>query len=183
MKISEDKFVSLTYDLSVGEEGEQELMESATKERPLSFVYGMGMMLDAFEKNIEGLQVGDKFSFTLSPENAYGEYKDENVVELPKKLFEVNGTFDEERIIEGETLPMMDAYGNRLMGAVLEIKAKVIVMDFNHPLASETLHFEGEIIDVHEATAEEIAALANSQGGCNCGSCDAEDENGCSGCN
>jgi FKBP-type peptidyl-prolyl cis-trans isomerase SlyD len=183
MKISEDKFVSLTYDLHVGKDEEQELMERATRERPLSFMYGMGMMLDAFEKNIEGLQVGDTFSFSLSSEEAYGEYREENVVELPKKIFEIDGKFDEDRIVEGETLPMMDAHGNRLMGSVLEIKAEVVVMDFNHPLAGETLHFEGEVIDVHEATAEEIAALTDPQGGCNCGSCDAEDKDGCGGCN
>jgi FKBP-type peptidyl-prolyl cis-trans isomerase SlyD len=183
MKISEDKFVSLTYDLTVEENGEKELMERATKEHPLSFMYGMGMMLDAFEKNVEGLQVGDKFAFTLRPEEAYGEYIEENVVELPKKIFEIDGEFDEARIVEGETLPMMDAHGNRMMGSILEIKADVVVMDFNHPLAGETLHFDGEVIDVHEATAEEIAALTNPHGGCNCDSCDsAGNENAC-GCN
>lgn len=183
MKISEDKFVSLIYDLTVTENGEQELMERATKEHPLSFMYGMGMMLDAFERNIEGLRKGDKFSFSLCPEEAYGEYIEENVVELPKKIFEIDGKFDEERITEGETLPMADASGNRLMGSVLEVKPDVVVMDFNHPLAGETLHFDGEIIDVHEATAEEIAALTNPHGGCDCSSCDsATNENGC-GCN
>ncbi|MDR1783910.1 MAG: FKBP-type peptidyl-prolyl cis-trans isomerase, partial [Dysgonamonadaceae bacterium] len=59
MKISDEKFVSLTYDLTV--DG-GELMERATPEHPLTFMFGMGMMLEAFEKNIEGLQKGDKFS-------------------------------------------------------------------------------------------------------------------------
>jgi FKBP-type peptidyl-prolyl cis-trans isomerase SlyD len=183
MKISDDKIVSLTYDLTVDtdENGETELMERATKENPLTFMYGMGMMLDAFEKNIFDLQVGDKFSFTLSPEEAYGEYYTQKVVELPKNIFEIDGKFDEERIAEGETLPMMDASGNRMMGSVLEIKAEVVVMDFNHPLAGETLHFDGEVIDVHEATEEEIEAL-NQTGGCDCGSCDSTDK-GCDGCN
>ncbi|MDR0413618.1 MAG: FKBP-type peptidyl-prolyl cis-trans isomerase, partial [Dysgonamonadaceae bacterium] len=171
-----------TYDLNVGQDGEQELMERATEDRPLSFMQGMGMMLEAFERNIEGLQQGDTFSFSLRPEEAYGEYKEENVVELPKKIFEIEGKFDKSRISEGETLPMMDAQGNRLMGSVLEVKAEVVVMDFNHPLAGETLHFDGKVIDVHEATAEEIAALTQPHGGCNCGSCDAEDKTGC-GCN
>jgi FKBP-type peptidyl-prolyl cis-trans isomerase SlyD len=179
MKISEDKFVSLTYDLTVGQAGEQELMERATKEHPLSFMYGMGMMLDAFEKNIEGLQTGDKFSFSLLPQEAYGGYIEEHVVELPKKIFEIDGKFDTDKISEGETLPMMDAQGNRLVGSVLEIKEDVVVMDFNHPLAGETLHFEGEVIDVHIATAEEIAALTNPHEGCDCSSCNVEDKNGC----
>ncbi|MDL2224098.1 peptidylprolyl isomerase [Bacteroidales bacterium OttesenSCG-928-M06] len=185
MKISEGKIVSLTYDLTVDEEGQKDLMERATKENPLTFMFGMGMMLPAFENHLEGLQVGDRFSFTLTPEEAYGEYIEENVIELPKTVFEVEGQFDSERIKEGETLPMMDSNGNRLMGSILEIKPEVVVMDFNHPLAGETLQFEGEVIDVHEATPEEIAALSQPHG-CDCGGCDGADnheECGCSGCN
>lgn len=178
MKISDDKAVSLTYDLTVDDDGKKELMERATKEHPLTFIFGMGMMLDAFEKNLAGLSVGDTFSFTLAPEEAYGDFVEENVVELPKQIFEVDGKFDSEHIKAGETLPMMDSQGNRLMGSVLEVKPEVVLMDFNHPLAGETLHFDGEVIDVHEATAEEIAALTGS--GCDCESCSGkENENSC----
>ena len=93
MKISVNKFVSATYDLYVGgENGEaQELMEKATEERPLSFIYGTGMMLEGFESNLAGLGIGDSFDFTLSAEDAYGEFIDENVVELPRSIFEVDG--------------------------------------------------------------------------------------------
>jgi FKBP-type peptidyl-prolyl cis-trans isomerase SlyD len=174
MKISDEKMVSLTYDLTVtNEEGEKELMERATKAHPLTFLFGMGMMLEAFEKNVNGLSSGDKFSFTLTPEEAYGEYFKEHVVELPKTLFEVDGKFDDERVKEGETLPMMDAKGNRMMGSVLDVQEDIVLMDFNHPLAGETLHFDGEVIDVHEPTEEEINALSQ-EGGCDgCeGSCD-----------
>ena len=180
MKISDDKMVSLSYDLTVtNEEGEKELMERATQQHPLSFIFGMGTMLEAFEKNIEGLNTGDKFSFVLSPEDAYGDYFDAHVLELPKKMFEVDGKFDTERVAEGQTLPMMDARGNRMMGSVLEVKEDVILMDFNHPLAGETLHFDGEVIDVHEPTEEEIAALSQDE---NCGGCDGSANGGCDGC-
>jgi FKBP-type peptidyl-prolyl cis-trans isomerase SlyD len=188
MKISDEKIVSLTYDLTVDEGEDRELMERATQEHPLTFMFGMGMMLEAFERNVEGLQVGDKFSFTLTPEEAYGEFIEQNVVDLPKQIFEVDGKFDEERISEGQTLPMMDQQGNRMMGSVLEVKEEVVVMDFNHPLAGETLHFDGEVIDIHEPSAEEIAALTHA-GGCDCASCESEDCSsehdescGCGGC-
>jgi FKBP-type peptidyl-prolyl cis-trans isomerase SlyD len=177
MEISDEKMVSLTYDLTVtNDEGEKELMERATKAHPLTFLFGMGMMLEAFEKNIEGLKTGDKFSFVLTPEEAYGEYFEEHVMELPKTLFEVDGKFDAERISEGQTLPMMDSRGNRMMGSVLEIKPEIVVMDFNHPLAGETLHFDGEVIDIHEPTQEEIDAL--QEDGCGCG-CDSSSCEGC----
>ena len=178
MKISEDKMVSLIYDLTVtNEQGEKELMERATQAHPLTFLFGMGMMLEAFEKNIEGLKTGDKFSFTLEPEDAYGEYIEEHVVELPKKLFEVDGEFDAERVSEGQTLPMMDSQGNRMMGSVLEVKTDIVLMDFNHPLAGETLHFDGEVIDVHEPTPEEIEAL--QEDGCGGRGCDSASCYGC----
>jgi FKBP-type peptidyl-prolyl cis-trans isomerases 2 len=179
MKISASKFVAVTYDLNVGEGEERELMEKATTEAPLSFIYGTGTMLPAFEDQLKGLAVGDKFDFTIKPADAYGEYDDDAVVELPKNIFEVEGKFDDEVIKEGNIVPMMDSNGNRLNGSVSEIKADVVVMDFNHPLAGETLHFSGAILDVREATAEEIAAMtAQPGGGCGCG-CEGNGGGGC----
>ena len=176
MKISKNKFVSVTYDLNVGDENERELMESATKENPLNFIFGTGSMLPAFEENIKELETGSEFQFSLSPENAYGEYIEENVAELPKTIFEVNGKFDEEYIKEGITLPMMSSTGERMNGSVLEVKENIVVMDFNHPLAGETLHFSGKVIDVHEPTEEEIAAINQAMGGGCCGGgCDCDD--------
>lgn len=170
MKISKDKYVAVTYDLNVGEGDEWELMEKATEALPLKFIFGMGMMLPAFEKALDGLEVGEEFNFSLAPADAYGEYDESHVLDLPKNIFEVNGKFDSEMIQEGNTVPMMDSNGNRLNGSVLEVKEDVVVMDFNHPLAGETLHFSGKVIDVHDASAEEIAALT-APAGCGCGDC------------
>ena len=177
MKITANKFVSVTYDLNVGEEDERELMERATEQRPLQFIFGTGAMLPAFEAALNGLDMGASFQFTLTPENAYGEYVEENKVELPKSLFEVEGKFDSEYVKEGNTIPMMDSNGQRLMGSVHEVKDNAIVMDFNHPLAGETLHFSGKVIDVHEPTPEEIALIhaeANSGCGGGCEGCESD---------
>lgn len=191
MKISANKFVAVTYDLYVGEGEERELMEKATREVPLNFIYGTGSMIQAFEDALMGLESGAAFDFTITPENAYGEYNEDYVLDLPKNIFEVDGKFDSEMIQEGNTVPMMDSNGNRMNGSVLEVRDDVVVMDFNHPLAGETLHFKGEVIDVHEPTAEEIAAMTAPAGGCGCG-CDScgggcgdhehGDGCGCSGC-
>ncbi|MDL2221863.1 FKBP-type peptidyl-prolyl cis-trans isomerase [Parabacteroides sp. OttesenSCG-928-N08] len=181
MKITANKYVAVTYDLNVGEGEERELMERATPEVPLKFIYGTGMMLPAFEENLKELNNGDSFTFSLEAADAYGEYEEEYVVELPKNIFEVNGKFDSEMIQEGATVPMMDASGNRMNGSVLEVKEDVVIMDFNHPLAGETLHFSGQVIDVHEPTAEEIAELT-AGGGCSCGDCDGECDEPSHGC-
>lgn len=183
MKISTNTFVSLSYDLNVGEGEERELMERATEETPLEFIFGTGSMLEAFEKNLDGLSTGDSFSFVLTPEQAYGEYDDEHVVDLPRNIFEVDGKINEEVIFEGNTVPMMDTNGNRLNGSVVAVKDDVVTMDFNHPLAGETLNFSGKVLTVRESTPEEIAALFAPQGGgCGCGSgcgCGDSEEESC----
>jgi FKBP-type peptidyl-prolyl cis-trans isomerase SlyD len=183
MKISENKLVALTYDLTVETEqtGERELMERAARECPLSFIFGMGMMLDSFEKNVAGLKAGDTFSFALTPEEAYGEFIRENVVDLPKNIFEVNGKFDSKRVVEGATLPMMDDRGNQITGSVLEIKPDAVVVDFNHPLAGETLYFDGAVVDVREATPQEIAAMMHGDAD-GCSGCHSGNDAGCNGC-
>lgn len=185
MKISTHKFVSLTYDLNVGGDGEElELMERATVEQPLEFIFGTGSMLEAFESQVENLSEGDTFNFDLSPEQAYGEYDDEYLVDLPRSMFEQDGKLNEEVVFEGNVLPMMDTNGNRLNGSVVSVGNDTIKMDFNHPLAGETLHFSGKVQAVREATAEEIAALTAPSGcgcGCGCGSggCSDEDTESC----
>ncbi len=137
-------------------------------------------MLEAFEKNLDGLAEGDSFDFVLTPDEAYGEYDDEAIVDLPRNIFEQDGKLNEEVIFEGNMVPMMDTNGNRLNGSVVEVKDDIVKMDFNHPLAGETLNFSGKVLTVRESTPEEIAALfAPPQGGCGCGSgCGCGDEEG-----
>jgi len=181
MKISTNKFISASYDLFVaGEEGQdQELMEKATAEKPLSFIFGTGMMLEAFENNLAGLTVGDTFDFSISAEEAYGEYSDEQVVEIPRSVFEVDGTMDEEVIFENNIVPMMDQNGNRLDGTVVSIGDENIKMDFNHPLAGEELHFIGKVLIVREPTEEEVKQFMGSGCGCGEGGCEGCGEDGC----
>lgn len=183
MKISDSKYVVLSYDLNVGEDDERVIMEQATTEHPLKFIYGTNMMLQEFEAHLEGLQKGDTFKFSLSPEEAYGDFDESRVIDLPINIFEVDGKVNQELLVVGNTLPMMDTDGNRLMGAVVEVGEESVTMDFNHPLSGETLHFEGKVEEVRDSTAEDIATLSS---GSNCDGCDCGDEHvnqsNCGGC-
>ena len=179
MKITANKSVSAEYELYVdGEkEGELELMEKATAEQPLSFIYGVGMMLPKFEENIFGLAAGEKFDFTIDNEDAYGAYEDENVLDLDRSIFEIDGKLDEEVVFEGNVVPLMDNEGHRINAQVVEVTDTHVKVDLNHPLAGETLHFKGSILEVREATEKELSAL-HGGGGCGCGSGGCGDE-GC----
>jgi FKBP-type peptidyl-prolyl cis-trans isomerase SlyD len=174
MTIANDKMISLTYELRLdGKDGD--VFETAGTENPLVFLYGAGMMLPAFEAKIAGLSNGNNFDIEIPAQEAYGAVNEEAVVELPKNIFEVEGKFDDEMIKEGNTVPMMSTSGQRMNGIVLSVEEASVKMDFNHPLAGEDLHFKGEIIEVRDATAEELAAAQNA-GGCDCSGDGCSDE-------
>jgi len=189
MKITANKSVSAEYELYVdGEvEGELEMMEKATAEQPLSFIYGVGMMLPKFEENIFGLAAGDTFDFVINNEEAYGPYEDENVLDLDRSIFEIDGKLDTEVVFEGNVVPLMDNEGHRINAQVVEVTDTHVKVDLNHPLAGENLHFKGSILEVREATEKELAALTGGgcgggcgcgDGGCGDGSCGDEEEGG-----
>ena len=157
MTIGSNKVVSVNYHLTgkIGNEAE-ELIEQTSKEQPFVFLHGSGGLLEDFEKNLNGKKAGDAFDFHIKADKAYGEHNAEYVAELPKKVFEVDGKFDEERVKAGEELPMVDAEGHQMHGLVIEVSADHVVMDFNHPLAGYDLHFSGEVLEVRDATADEL---------------------------
>jgi FKBP-type peptidyl-prolyl cis-trans isomerase SlyD len=157
MTITQNKVVSVNYHLSSYLENEApQLVEQTSTENPFVFLFGVGQLLPDFEKNLLNKKVGDKFDFKIAPQNAYGLSDKEMVVKIPKDAFNVDGKFDSDRVKEGEELMMNDADGNQLMGMVLEIGNDFVEMDFNHPLSDHNLHFVGEILEIREASPEEL---------------------------
>jgi FKBP-type peptidyl-prolyl cis-trans isomerase SlyD len=155
MVIEKQKVVSVTYQLNVNEK-DGEVVETVNKEKPLTFLYGVGNMLEKFEENIKGLQQGDQFDFMIPSDEAYGQASDDAVVDLPLNVFEIEGEVDYDLLKVGNYIPMQDQQGNRLDGIVLEVGDEKVKMDFNHPLAGDDLFFQGEVLDVREATQDEI---------------------------
>ena len=185
--ITENKIVKVTYDLYVDgrEAGQEELMERATADHPLIYCHGRQMMLPAFEAGLEGKEAGESFDIRIPALDAYGEYDDEAVLTLAKELFCIDGKFDDERVYVGNIVPMTTAEGQIINAQVAEITEDNVTIDLNHPLAGENLHFVGKVLEVRDATEEELAHLARKCGGCGngCGNCDEECGNGCDNCN
>jgi len=152
MKIKPQHVVSLTYDLYVDQDGSEVLEESATQEQPLTFLFGAGQMLPKFEENLSELSTGDDYEFRLSAADAYGEYDEEAVANLPLEMF--NGT-DVPEI--GSILPLQDNNGNRFQGQVVSVSEDSVIVDLNHPMAGQELHFKGNILNVRPATPEELS--------------------------
>jgi FKBP-type peptidyl-prolyl cis-trans isomerase SlyD len=154
MKVGKDKVVTLTYELRLHDEN-GEVIQKVEENRPFVHLFGAGTLLPSFENNLNGLVPGDEFGFHLSAEEAYGDLSNEAIVELDKEIFMIDGKLDEEIVAVGKMVAMQDENGRPLEGTVLDIKDKSVIMDFNHPLAGESLYFSGKIADVREATDEE----------------------------
>lgn len=156
MQVGKNKVVTLTYKLQLNDEN-GEVIQTVDENKPFVHLFGVGTLLPAFEENMDGLNPNDEFSFKLTAEEGYGAPSDEMIVELEKKIFEIDGKVDDEMVAIGKTITMQDQNGNPLDGKVLALKDESVIMDFNHPLAGESLFFSGKIIDVRDATEEEMS--------------------------
>ena len=148
MKINQNKVVLLHYELSVD--------GKSVEHNDLDYIHGTHMLLPKFEQELEGLEPTQSFAFTLSPEEGYGTYEADKRINLSKSAFMVDGRLMEEFLVPGRRIPMLDAAGQVVQGLVCEVKEDVVTMDFNHPMAGKTLHFEGVVKEVREATEKEL---------------------------
>lgn len=182
MDKKEYKSIAVDYKLYVIENGEKELQEETSAGNPFRFLSGFGMTIPGFENAIAPLAVGDKFDFTLSKDDAYGDYYAERVLDLDKEMFCIDGKFDDEHIYVDAIVPLQNQDGNRFMGHVLEISDSKVKMDLNHPLAGKELNFVGSVVESREATNGEIQAMINHMtGGGGCGGCGGGCNGGCGG--
>lgn len=167
MNIGKNKVVELCYELEV----DGQIVDRTTKEKPLDYIHGTGSLLKKFEQNIEGLEPGGKFSFTLTPAEGYGEVDPDRIIDLPKEAFEVNGQIMEDLLVPGATIPLVNGMGGIVPGKVLEVNEKTVKMDLNSPMAGKTLNFTGEIVSVREATEKELKDGLHGEyvHQCNCG--------------
>lgn len=153
MAIENNNVVTLNYTLhTIEENGEKTFVEQTTTENPLTFLYGVGMMLPKFEENIAGLQIGEKTSFALDAVDAYGERDDKAMAQLPADMFNETGLPP-----VGEVLPLQDNQGNQFRAVVVEVSPEVVVADLNHPMAGKKLNFDIEILAMRPATEEELS--------------------------
>lgn len=168
-KIEPGKYVELGYDLyEVAPDGTQKLVHQTAPEDPEKIVFGVTRgMIVPLEKAIEGLEKGGEFDLIVKADEAFGQHDADQVVELDRDIFVVDGKFDGEMIKVGALVPMMTADGYRINGLVTEVTADKVKMDFNHPLAGKDVRFSGKILAVRDATPEELQPAH----GCGCG-CD-----------
>lgn len=159
MKITNNAVVKLHYAVS---DSEGTLIDSSYDHKPLEVIQGTGYLIPGLEDAIDGKQAGDTFEVAVVAKDAYGERFDELVQTVPKELMQ--GVED---LQVGTQLRATTDEGEQTV-IVVDVTDDEITVDGNHPLAGIDLNFDVEILNVRQATAEEIEhGHVHSEEGCN----------------
>lgn len=152
MLIAEDKVVSFHYRLS---EPGQEAVDDSRDGQPVVYLHGHDGMLPGLEEALTGKQIGDMFTVTLSPEQAYGPRREDAVQRISVKRV-INPGNRKVNYRPGMVVQVNTDHGPREV-TVIKAGFKTLDVDTNHPMAGRTLQFEIEVVDVRDASEEEIA--------------------------
>ncbi|MCB1777757.1 MAG: peptidylprolyl isomerase [Candidatus Competibacteraceae bacterium] len=148
MKATQDRVVSLHYTLT---DDHGLLLDSSRGRDPLAYLHGHGHIIQGLESALEGREAGFSGSVQVSPADAYGEYDPQGVFEAPRDQFPPG-----EDIQAGMRVQAEGPQGT-MNFTVLSANDQGVMLDANHPLAGKTLNFEVELLEVREATAQELA--------------------------
>ena len=172
--VEENKVVTFEYTLK-NDNGQ--ILDDSTGHAPLQYIHGMGNIISGLEAEMQGKKIGDKFNASIEAEDAYGLRFEELVQKIDReKLSHL------QNLELGMQLQAYDEDGMQIL-TVVDISDTDVTLDGNHTLAGERLHFAVEIVDIRDATNEEIEYGLNPgqcgdgcSDGCGSGGC------GCSGC-
>jgi FKBP-type peptidyl-prolyl cis-trans isomerase SlyD len=142
--VQEGSFVSIEYTLT--DDGGAVLDTNVGKE-PLTYIQGAGQIVKGLERELNGLKVGDQKKVLVKPEDGYGMPDEKAFQEIPRDRV------PSEAQKAGAMLMTKSADGRTAQIRVHQVKEKTVLVDFNHPLAGKTLHFEVKIKDISSAEA------------------------------
>lgn len=147
MQLAANKVATIAYTLK---DDQGTLIDQADKDQPFAFILGVGNIIPGLENALEGKSAGDQVSVTIEPAQAYGERDDNLKQTLSKEMFE--GV--------DEVKPGMQFHAQTNQGmsvvTVTEVEGEDVTIDGNHPLAGVTLNFDVDVLEVRDATEEEL---------------------------
>ena len=146
MKIAKDSVVRFHY--TVSETG-QEPIESSKDREPLAILIGHGNIIPGLESAMQDREAGESFGVDVAAVDAYGERRDGLSQRVPKKHF------GNQRLVPGQQVVLQTNFGPRAV-TIQKVGMSVVDVDLNHPMAGKDLHFDVEIVEVREASAEEL---------------------------
>jgi FKBP-type peptidyl-prolyl cis-trans isomerase SlyD len=146
MRIGGQCIVTLKYSLRLGD---GQVVESSGTGEPLVYLHGSGQIMPGLERQLEGMEVGESRQLTVSPAEGYGERDEQKMQQVPRSVF------GDKPIGVGDELIAVDEEQNQIPVRIDKMEGDQVTVDFNHPLAGKTLHFDVTVEEVREATAEE----------------------------
>ncbi|GAB4529583.1 MAG: peptidylprolyl isomerase [Anaerolineae bacterium] len=148
LTVANDLVVSLDYTLRLDD---GEVIDTSEGKEPLEFLQGRGQIIPGLEQALYGMAVEDQKDVVVEPADGYGDH-DPDAFELVS-----HDAFPPDLSIEpGMGLRMRDTAGRTLIAYVAEVRPEGVLLDLNHPLAGETLHFHVKIAGLRPATNEEL---------------------------
>lgn len=146
--VQDNSVVTLDYTLRV----EGEIVDSSESSEPIQFIQGQGQIIPGLESELYGMSAGDSKNVVVQPENGYGQLDKEAYADIPRSEFPAHIPME-----VGTALQLRDQEGDVLDAYIDAVEGENVRLTFNHPLAGKTLHFEVTVLDIREATQEELA--------------------------
>ena len=147
MKVAAETVVELHYSLHLGDGA---IVDRSSEGEPLTYLHGQGQIVPGLERALEGLDAGETKQVVIPPGEGYGARDPAKVRQLPLEVF------GGQPISVGEEFIASDPSGAHLPVKILAIENGTVTVDFNHPLAGQSLHFSVTVNGVRPATAEEL---------------------------
>ena len=148
-QIQDDMVVGLAYTLRLDD---GQVVDQSSVAEPLEYLHGHAQIIEGLEEALEGLRVGDRRQVTVSPEEGYGEYVPDMELQFDRSEFPPHLVPE-----VGLALYLRDESGQQFPYWITKIEADTVILDPNHPLAGQNLHFDVEVVSVRPATAEELS--------------------------
>ena len=149
MTIAQHKVVTIHYKVTDVDSGE--VIDSSEGGAPMTYMHGAQNIIPGLEAALEGKVVGDELEVTVAPADAYGEYSEERVQQVPVEAFQ-----GVEKVEPGMAFTAQTEHGPVNL-IVTEVEETMVTVDANHPLAGKSLKFEVTIDSIRDASEEEVA--------------------------
>jgi peptidylprolyl isomerase len=160
-KVEGGNYVSVHYKGTLAD-GEQ--FDSSEGRPPMEFKTGAGQMIKGFENAVMGMELNEKKTFTLSPEDAYGERDEKRTHQFPRAEIPPEITPE-----VGQLLALTSPEGQQIPARITTVDDKNVTVDLNHPLAGQSLTFEVEVVGISDTSTQQPAGCGgNCSSGCEC---------------
>jgi FKBP-type peptidyl-prolyl cis-trans isomerase SlyD len=147
LKVQDGQIVAMDYTLKI----DGEVVDSSDGQEPLEFLQGAGNIIPGLEEALYGMAIGENKKVTIAPEDGYGEFDSEAFVDVPREEFPAEIPLEEDTEIQ-----VTDQDGNPMFARIDSVSDEAVKLDFNHPLAGQTLNFDVTIVALRAATEEEM---------------------------